>query len=141
MSAAGATRASKGREFRGRIEIGAGGGHRNRDRRAAFQQLARAAIAAQAQGKFWEMHDVLFANGAHLERDDLDNYAKGLQLDIDKFQADFDSAATTDRIKQDRELADALKIRGTPSVFLNGRQYDGRGGTLDEWISTELSKQ
>jgi protein-disulfide isomerase len=102
---------------------------------------ARAAIAAQAQGKFWEMHDVLFANGAHLERADLDNYAKGLQLDVDKFQADFDSAATTERIKQDRELADALKIRGTPTIYLNGRQYDGRGGTLDEWITTELSKQ
>lgn len=101
---------------------------------------ARAAIAAQAQGKFWEMHDVLFANGAHLERADLDNYAKGLQLDPAKFAADFDSAETTERIRQDRELADALKIRGTPTVFVNGRQYDGRGGTLDEWIASEIKK-
>ncbi len=101
---------------------------------------ARAAIAAQAQGRFWEMHDVLFANGAHLERADLDNYARGLQLDMDRFQADFDSAATTERLRQDRALADALKIRGTPTLYVNGRLYDGRGGTLDEWIVSELTK-
>ena len=101
---------------------------------------ARAAIAAQAQGRFWEMHDVLFANGAHLERADLDNYARGLQLDMDRFQADFDSPATTERLRQDRALADTLKVRGTPSLFVNGRQYDGRGGTLDEWIVSELTK-
>lgn len=101
---------------------------------------ARAAIAAQAQGRFWEMHDVLFANGQHLERADLDNYARGLQLDMDRFQADFDSPATTERLRQDRALADALNVRGTPTLYVNGRQYDGRGGTLDEWIVSELTR-
>ena len=100
---------------------------------------ARAAIAAGAQGKFWEMHDKLFAMSPKLERRDLDGYAKELGLDMNKFAADFDAPATTQRITADRALADSLKIRGTPTLYVNGRQYDSRG-TLDEWIEAELSK-
>lgn len=125
--------------------------HHEKDVRFVFKHLplsmhphaegaARAAIAAQAQGKFWEMHDVLFANGKRLEREDLDGYAKGLQLDFDRFTADFDSAATSERLRQDRELADKLKIRGTPTLFVNGRLYEGRGGSLEELIVTEIGR-
>ena len=100
---------------------------------------ARAAIAAGAQGKFWEMHQKLFAMSPKLERRDLDGYAKELGLDMTKFAADFDAPETTQRITADRALADSLKIRGTPSLFINGRQYDSRG-SLDEWIEAALSK-
>jgi len=101
---------------------------------------ARAAIAAGNQGKFWEMHDVLFANQNRLERADLDNYAKAMQLDLDKFTADFDSAATTERLQRDKALADQLKVRGTPSLFVNNRPYEGKGGSLEEYIVSELSR-
>ena len=103
------------------------------------EPAARAAIAAGAQGKFWEMHDKLFAMSPKLERQDLDAYAKGLGLDMGKFAADFDAPETTQRIAADRALADSLKVRGTPTLFVNGRQYDARG-TIEEWIEADLSK-
>ena len=52
---------------------------------------ARAAIAAQMQGKFWEMHHLLFANGQHLEQADLEKYAASVGLDVDRFRADMQS--------------------------------------------------
>src|SRR5579884_175014 len=58
---------------------------------------ARAAIAAQAQGKFWEMHDRLFANATNLEESDLERYAKAIGLDVDRFRADLRSTETTRR--------------------------------------------
>ncbi len=86
------------------------------------------------------MHDVLFANGKRLERGDLDSYAKAMQLDFDKFTADFDSQATTERIQRDRATADAMKIRGTPTLYVNNRVYEGKGGGLEEFIVNELSR-
>jgi protein-disulfide isomerase len=102
---------------------------------------ARAAIAAQAQGKFWEMHDVLFANQRRLERGDLDAYARAMQLDLDRFNADFDSPATNERLRRDREIADLLKIRGTPTLYINNRLYEGKGASIEDVITTELARK
>lgn len=99
---------------------------------------ARAAIAASRQGKFWEMHHLLFANQARLEQSDLDGYAKQLGLDLSRFHADMQSKETTDRIARDRKLGEDLKIDGTPSIFINGRKFDGRQ-EFDDWIDLELS--
>jgi protein-disulfide isomerase len=60
------------------------------------EPAARAAIAALDQGKFWEMHDKLFANRDHLEQSDIDGYAKELGLDLNRFHADMQAPATTD---------------------------------------------
>jgi protein-disulfide isomerase len=98
---------------------------------------ARAAIAAWQQGKFWEMHHELFANQRHLEQTDLDSYAKDLGLDVSRFHADMQAQATTDRIAKDKKLGEELQIQGTPSVFINGRSYDGRQ-SLEEWIDLDL---
>jgi len=98
---------------------------------------ARAAIAAMNQGKFWEMHDKLFANRDHLEQTDLDLYAKELGLDLAKFHKDAESQATTDVIAADRKQADALAVQGTPTIYINGREFDIRQD-LDEWIGQEL---
>ncbi|HEY8072561.1 MAG TPA: thioredoxin domain-containing protein [Labilithrix sp.] len=98
---------------------------------------ARAAIAAWEQGKFWDMHHVLFTNQRHLEQTDLDSYAKDLGLDISRFHADMQSQKTTDRIAKDRKLGEDLQIQGTPTIYINGRQYDGHQ-ELDEWIQTDL---
>jgi len=102
------------------------------------EPAARAAIAAQAQGKFWEMHHQLFANGAHLEDSDLDAYARSVGLDVDRFHADMRSAATKARLDADRKLADDLGVKGTPTIFINGRQYDGKAD-LGEWIDGEMT--
>lgn len=98
---------------------------------------ARAAIAAMDQGKFWEMHDKLFANRDHLEQPDLDTYAKEIGLDLARFHKDAESQATTDVIAADRKQADALGVQGTPTIYINGREYDIRQD-LDEWIGQEI---
>jgi protein-disulfide isomerase len=101
------------------------------------EPAARAAIAAQAQGKFWEMHRLLFASASRLEDADLDGYARSIGLDLDRFHADMHSPATTARIAADRKLADELGVKGTPTIFIDGRLYDGKTD-LDEWIDGEL---
>ncbi len=99
---------------------------------------ARAAIAALDQGKFWAMHDKLFQNQQHLEPPDLDSYAKELGLDISRFHADMTSQATTDRLAIDRKQADGLDVKGTPTIYVNGREFDAQQD-LDDWINLELS--
>lgn len=98
---------------------------------------ARAAIAALSQGKFWEMHLALFVNQRRLEQTDLDSYAKELGLDVSRFHADMQAQATTDRIAKDKKLGEDLQVHGTPSIFINGRLYDGYQ-ELGEWIALEL---
>jgi protein-disulfide isomerase len=98
---------------------------------------ARAGFAAWQQNKFWEMNHKLFANRDHLEQSDLESYAKDLGLDVGKFKSDMASQAATDRIAQDRKLADSLGVKGTPTIYINGRDYDTHQDNND-WINLEL---
>jgi len=102
------------------------------------EPAARAAIAAQAQGKFWEMHHQLFANAPRLEESDLDAYAKAIGMDVARFHEDMQSAATKARIDADRKLADGLGVKGTPTIFINGRQYDGKAD-IEDWVDGEIA--
>lgn len=97
---------------------------------------AAAAIAAWRQNKFWEMHKVLFANQKALEQSDLDKYAKALGLDLARFHADMQSPETEARIEQDVKLGQDLRITGTPSMFINGRLFDGHQD-LNDWLALE----
>jgi protein-disulfide isomerase len=99
---------------------------------------ARAGVAAINQGKFWQMHRALFENQRHLEQTDLDNYAKELGLEVSRFHADMQAAATTERIEKDKKLGEDLQIGGTPTIYINGRQFDGRQD-LNDWIAQELA--
>jgi protein-disulfide isomerase len=99
---------------------------------------ARAAVAAMNQNKFWEMHHALFTNQRHLEQTDLDSYAKELGIEVSRFHADIQASATADRIAKDKKLGEDLQIGGTPTIFINGRLFDGRQD-LNEWISLELA--
>jgi predicted DsbA family dithiol-disulfide isomerase len=102
------------------------------------EPAARAAIAAQAQGKFWEMHHQLFANAPRLEDSDLDAYAKAIGMDLGRFHADMQSAVTKARLEADRKLADDVGVKGTPTIFINGRLYDGKGDIAD-WVDGEIA--
>ncbi|MGO9833520.1 MAG: DsbA family protein [Polyangiaceae bacterium] len=102
------------------------------------EPAARAAIAAQAQGKFWEMHHQLFANAPRLEDSDLDGYARAIGLDLERFHADMKSAATKARLEADRKLADQLEVKGTPTIFIDGRLYDGKAD-IQEWVDGEIA--
>jgi protein-disulfide isomerase len=89
------------------------------------QLAAQAVLAAKEQGKFWEMHDLLFANQLALKRENLLQYAEQLGLDMNRFRKDLDS----DRLRQtiDRDKADGTKakVEATPTIFVNGKQYTG----------------
>jgi protein-disulfide isomerase len=102
------------------------------------EPAARAAIAAQAQGKFWEMHHELFANGGRLEDSDLRGYARAIGLDLDRFLADMRSPATTARLEADRQVADAIGVNATPTIFINGHEYDSKLD-LTEWVDEEIA--
>jgi thioredoxin family protein len=99
---------------------------------------ARAAIAAQAQGKFWEMHDQLFTHGEQLGDADILKYAAAIGLDLDRFRADLQSPATKARLDADRKLGDSLQVKGTPTIFINGREYDSKLD-LGDWLDGEIA--
>jgi Na+/H+ antiporter NhaA len=86
---------------------------------------AHAAEAAAAQGRFWEMHDLLFAHQDALIYPDLMRYAAELGLDVDRFGEDLRSRRFADRIRRDVDGADASGAAGTPTMFVNGRRHQG----------------
>lgn len=90
---------------------------------------AYAAEAAGLQGKFWQMHDVLYAHQTEWsERLDakvvFKGYAESLGMDGAKFLSDFDSDAVHARVRRDYDEADRLGLSGTPSFFFNGKKID-----------------
>jgi protein-disulfide isomerase len=85
---------------------------------------ARATIAAAAQGRFWAMHDRLFAM-RKTKREDVVEYAKELGLDVASFEAALDDPATAARVQADKDLGVSVGVRGTPSFFVNGRPFSG----------------
>jgi protein-disulfide isomerase len=89
------------------------------------QVAAEAALAAHAQGKFWEMHDKLFANQGALDRASLETYAKDLGLNVAQFKAALDSGKYADYVKQDAALASRVGANGTPAFFINGKLLSG----------------
>jgi protein-disulfide isomerase len=91
-----------------------------------YAQLAhQAAAAAEKQGKFWEMHDMIYANQAAMTRDDLLRYADKLNLNIFLFLKDLDSEDVKQSIAADSAEGMRLGVEGTPTFFLNGKRYSG----------------
>ena len=89
-------------------------------------QLAhQAALAAGEQGKFWEMHDLLFANQSALKREGLLRYAEKLGLDMNRFRKDLDSDRVKRGIEQEKAEGSRLGVNGTPTFFVGGKSYTG----------------
>jgi protein-disulfide isomerase len=86
---------------------------------------AKAAEAAARQDRFWEMHDLLFRNQLHLAAGDLGRYAKRLGLDRARFESDLGDPATVARIQRDVESGIESGVEGTPTLFIDGRGYEG----------------
>ena len=82
---------------------------------------ARAAAAAQRQGKFWEMHDKLFANQQALAPEQIREYARQIGLDMARFDADLQSDDVKALLQDDLQLARRAGVRGTPTIFVNGQ--------------------
>jgi protein-disulfide isomerase len=81
---------------------------------------AEAALAANEQGKFWEMHDKLFANQQALTRADLEKYAEDLGLNMSKFKAALDSGKFKERVDREAKEGNSFGATGTPTFFING---------------------
>jgi protein-disulfide isomerase len=86
---------------------------------------AAAAIAAHQQGRFWPMHDALFAHRRELSRPSILALARTTGLDAKRFEADLDSPETKKTVARDVEDGDRAGVEGTPTVFINGRKYNG----------------
>jgi protein-disulfide isomerase len=92
---------------------------------------AAATEAASLQGKFWPMSSLIFAEqsiwsdqNSEAIKSTFESYAKTLELNLDKYKKDVDSAATNSKIDKDLAWAKKLDLNGTPSVFINGEQVD-----------------
>lgn len=85
---------------------------------------AQAAEAAGLQGKFWEMHDILFEHRQRLEDADLLDYARRIGLDVERFERDFESSEVVDAIQRSLKEGAAQGVEGTPWFFLNDKPIE-----------------
>ena|ERR1700751_3524633 len=87
-----------------------------------------AAVAAEAatfQGKFWEMHDIIFENQKRLSSIDLFSYAIRIGLNINQFQDDINNEVLSKKVENDIESGVLSGVNGTPSFYINGQKYNG----------------
>ncbi len=89
------------------------------------QLASEAAEAAAAQGRFWEMHDVLLDHQDRLSAQDIGGYAEQLGLDVERFWDELRRHEYSNRVAEDVATADSSGVSGTPSFFINGRRYQG----------------
>ena len=104
---------------------------------------AQAAECAGAQGKFWQMHDLLFENQGHLKPEQLAGLARRLGLDMARYTAELDDEIYLQRVREHQASGNASGVRATPTFYLNGRLQDVSYGlhVLLESVEAELMRQ
>ena len=100
------------------------------DSHSEAEMAAEAALAAQAQGKFWEMHDLIYAGFPNLNRDLVDGYAQKLKLDINRFNSELASHKYQARVMAEEKEGEAAGVGGTPTFFFNGKKFNGTFDTV-----------
>ena len=90
------------------------------------ETAARAALAADKQGKFWEFHDKLFQNANQLNDAKVREIAKGLDLNMEQFEKDWQAGETLTKVRSDIEQGSRIGVRGVPAIFINGRRLKQR---------------
>ena len=88
------------------------------------EQAAEAAEAGAAQGRFWEMHDLLYENQTHLRDQDLHAYAEQLGIDVVRFDKDLAEHVHAPRVREDFMSGVRSGVNGTPSFYVNGARHD-----------------
>lgn len=94
---------------------------------------AAATVCAQRQGKFWEMHDLLFENNRRLAPEHLVDYAAQLGLDVETFRACLEDPEVIARIREDIAQGEKVGVQGTPTFYVNGWRHEG-GRSADELV-------
>ena len=87
-------------------------------------RAAEAAECAGAQGKFWEMHDLLFKEQQHLELEHLIGHARTIGLDVGRFTAEMNGEVHLQRVREHQRSGDASGVRATPTFFVNDELLD-----------------
>ena len=95
------------------------------------RQAAQAAEAAAAQGKFWEMHDMLFENQHALGKADLIRYARMLDLDAERVARELEAQTFAKRVRDDFRSGIRSGANNTPTFFIDGERYDGSWQDVD----------
>jgi protein-disulfide isomerase len=88
------------------------------------EQAAEAAEASAAQGRFWEMHDLLYENQTQLRDQDLHAYAEQLGIDVERFDKDLAEHVHAPRVHEDFMSGVRSGVNGTPSFYINGARHD-----------------
>jgi protein-disulfide isomerase len=86
---------------------------------------AEASLAAQAQGKFWPLHDKMYANFRSINRARIFVWATEAGLDMNRFRADLDSHKFAARVKAEEQEGEVAGVEGTPTFFINGKRFNG----------------
>ncbi len=104
---------------------------------------AEASVCAEAQGKFWEYHEQLFANQRALDQEDLANYADALGLDRERFEGCTQASETRTQVQGDLDEGASAGVQGTPAFFINGIPLSGARpvGDFVKLIDQELARQ
>ena len=106
------------------------------------RKAATAALAANEQGKFWEFHHALFENYKVLNDSKIQDIAKELGLDMEKFNRDMNSPVIAKLINRDLKNGRQVGVRGTPTIFVNGKVLKKRDlSGFSEMIEAELKKK
>ena len=100
---------------------------------------AEAAECAGAQGKFWEMHQLLFDNQPHLDRTHVHRYAESLGLDMARFKSEMDGESYRQRIREQKEVARRSHMRATPGFFVDRKIVDVSFGYHTLFEATEAA--
>ena len=106
---------------------------------------AKACLAAGLQGKFWEMHKLLYENPKSLEEQDFKAHAQKLGLDVARFEKDLQSDAQMQKVQADLEEARKAEVRGTPTLYLNGkrvadRSFEAMKKEIETLLGTAVNK-
>ena len=108
----------------------------------AHPHALMAAEAAEAQGKFWSMHDLLFARPHQLTRAHLNSHAAQIGLDMVRFKAELDDEIYRQRVREHQQGGQRSHLRATPSFFVNGVVQDVSGGmqALFDIVALEIQR-
>ena len=101
---------------------------------------AEAALAAHAQGKFWPMHDKLYANFRDLSPEKINQWAKEAGLDLVRFTMDMKAGKYKSAVQKELDEGLQAGVQGTPTIFVNGKRYNGPVETaaLEQVLLAEL---
>lgn len=102
---------------------------------------AEASMAANEQGKFWEFQDKVFENQKELTAENFEKWAGEIGLDVAKFKASIASGKWKEKIQRDMAEGNKAGVRGTPSLYINGRKFEPSGGMSPQAFKSVIDSE